>query len=187
MAPDTDDVVVRRLADDEFPAMRELAIEAFDGDEAIGTLLDTLRGSWAWIDELAFVATRGDEVVGFVLYTSALLDAPRRLVEVLVLSPLGVRTDQQGTGFGNRLVRESLEVVALRPEPLVFLEGSPRYYPRFGFRPGGDLGFRKPSLRIPDAAFMALPLAAHEPWMTGTLVYPDAFWRTDSVGLREEG
>lgn len=186
MAPGIDDVVVRRLGDGEFPAMRRLAIEAFDGDEAIGALLDALRASWSWIDELAFVAARGDELVGLVLYSNALLDAPERLVEVLVLAPLGVRPDLQGSGIGSRLVRESLEVVALRPEPLVFVEGSPRYYPRFGFRPGGELGFRKPSLRIPDRAFMAQPLAGYEPWMTGTLVYPDAFWRTDSVGLREE-
>jgi hypothetical protein len=36
--------------------------------------------------------------------------------------------------------------------PAVFLEGSAGYYPRFGFEPGEPLGFRKPSLRIPDAA-----------------------------------
>jgi putative acetyltransferase len=28
-------------------------------------------------------------------------------------------------------------------------------------------------------------LDAHEPWMTGRLVYPDAWWRLDLVGLRD--
>ena len=32
---------------------------------------------------------------------------------------------------------------------------------------------------------MVYPLPRYEPWMTGTLVYPDAFWRTDAVGLRD--
>ena len=50
---------------------------------------------------------------------------------------------------------------------------------------GADLGFRKPSLRIPDAAFQVHPLSAHEPWMTGTLVYAAAFWELDCVGLRD--
>jgi hypothetical protein len=27
-------------------------------------------------------------------------------------------------------------------------------------------------------------LPAHESWMTGGLVYPDAFWQLDSVGRR---
>lgn len=69
--------------------------------------------------------------------------------------------------------------------PLVFLEGAPDYYSRFGFEPGGELGFRNPSLRISDAAFQALRLPAYEPWMTGTLVYSEIFWRHDAVGLRD--
>jgi putative acetyltransferase len=68
---------------------------------------------------------------------------------------------------------------------LVFLEGSPSYYRRFGFEAGGKYGFRKPSLRIPDAAFQVFPLPSYEPWMTGTLVYSEIFWQFDSVGLRD--
>jgi putative acetyltransferase len=75
--------------------------------------------------------------------------------------------------------------MARQQVPLVFLEGDPRYYSRFGFLPGGDHGFRKPSLRIPDAAFQFIGLPRHEPWMTGTLVYSDPFWRHDAVGLRD--
>jgi putative acetyltransferase len=109
----------------------------------------------------------------------------RRLVEVLVLSPLGVRRAHQRRGIGSLLVRAVIEQAGVSGVPVVFLEGSPTYYPRFGFRPGGDQGFRKPSLRIPDAAFQAICLEGYESWMTGTLVYPDAFWRCDAVGLRD--
>ena len=68
---------------------------------------------------------------------------------------------------------------------MVWLEGNPAYYGRFGFRPGGDHGFRKPSLRIPDAAFQVMTLSVYEPWMTGTLVYSGTFWEHDCVGLRD--
>jgi putative acetyltransferase len=30
-----------------------------------------------------------------------------------------------------------------------------------------------------------LRLPAYEPWMTGTLVYAEPFWRHDAVGLRD--
>jgi putative acetyltransferase len=130
------------------------------------------------------VAVRADEVVGQVLYTSAIVDAPGRLVQVLVLSPLGVAPGLQRCGVGTKLVTQTLASLATRDEPLVFLEGSPAYYPRFGFRPGADLGFTAPSVRIPPAAFMVHPLPHYEPWMTGALVYPDVFWRFDAVGLR---
>jgi putative acetyltransferase len=39
----------------------------------------------------------------------------------------------------------------------------PSYCPRFGFTPAGEVGFRKPSLRIPDEAFQALRMPSYEP------------------------
>lgn len=44
---------------------------------------------------------------------------------------------------------------------------------------------RRPSLRIPVPALMVCELPAYEPWMTGTLVYGEPFWRLDCVGLRD--
>ena len=54
----------------------------------------------------------GGELVGQVLYTAALVDAPLRVVEVLVLSPIGVRADLQGQGIGSALMRRSLAALA---------------------------------------------------------------------------
>ncbi len=119
------------------------------------------------------------------MFTHSLLDAPRRLVDVQVLSPVAVLPHRQGTGIGSALVRRGLKVMTERSVPVVFLEGPPGYYARFGFRAGAEQGFRKPSLRIPDAAFQALRLPAYEPWMSGTLVYSETFWQHDAVGLRE--
>ncbi|MBV9094305.1 MAG: GNAT family N-acetyltransferase [Streptosporangiaceae bacterium] len=112
-------------------------------------------------------------------------DAPRRLVDVLVVSPLAVLPTCQGRGVGSRLMRRALQVMASGPQPLAFLEGPPGYYSRFGFEPAVPKGFRRPSLRIPEPAFMVRLLPAFEPWMTGTVVYADPFWRHDCVGLRD--
>jgi putative acetyltransferase len=177
-------VIVRQMDPDEFSATRELSISAFGDDQHIGRLLDELRDSWAWDDSLSFVAEHRGELVGQVLYTHALVDAPQSLVGVLVLSPIGVRPDCQGRGIGSELVTATLNSLRERDEPLVFLEGHPGYYTRFGFVRGIDLGFVKPSARIPDDAFMVHPLPNYQPWMAGALVYPDAFWRADAVGLR---
>lgn len=178
------DLHVRHERPDDAESVHTLIAEAFC-DEVVARLKDGLVSSPAGRDGLSFVAEADGAVVGHVLYTRNLLDAPRRLVEVLVLSPVAVAPSHQGQGIGSELIRRTLDSLADSEFPFVFLEGSPRYYPRFGFVAGRTLGFRKPSLRIPDAAFQVLPLPGHEPWMTGTLVYDQLFWQLDCVGLRD--
>jgi len=176
-------MIVRPETATDLPATRDVVAAAF-GDEPVAELLDGLRASHAWRD-LSFVAEESGQVVGHVSFTRGWLDAERRLVEVLVLSPLSVHPAAQRRGVGSALVRRTLALLQERPEPLVFLEGPPAYYRRFGFQPGEPYGFAAPSTRIPPAAFQFVPLPAYQPWMTGALVYPDAFWEHDAVGLRE--
>ncbi len=167
-------------------AVRHLHEEAF-GDHGIvvARLVDALRASVGPNRGLSLVAEDDGELVGHVMFSPSLLDAPTKLVEVQVLSPIAVVPERQLQGTGSALVRSGLQAMTEQGMPVVFLEGSPDYYARFGFSPGAELGFRKPSLRIPDAAFQAIRLPAYEPWMTGTLVYAESFWRFDSVGLRD--
>jgi putative acetyltransferase len=165
-------------------AVRDVVNRAFGREEGVGTLVDALR-----VDDpevLSLVAEVAGAVVGHVMFSRSLLDAPRRLVPVQVLSPLAVRPDHQRQGVGGALVTAGVQMLAARGESLVFLEGSPVYYRRLGFVAGDDLGFRKPSLRIPDKAFQVMPLPAYETWMTGTLVYSQTFWNHDAVGLRDD-
>ncbi len=176
-------ITIRPEAPADRTATRDVVAAAF-GDEPVADLLDGLRESSAWRD-LSFVAEEDGRILGHVSFSRGWLDAPPRLVEVLVLSPLSVHPVAQGRGVGSMLVRRTLELLQGRPEPLVFLEGSPAYYGRLGFRPGAAHGFTSPSTRIPPAAFQFVELPAYEPWMTGALVYPDVFWEHDSVGLRD--
>jgi putative acetyltransferase len=167
-------------------AVRDVQRRAFgEHGPVVADLVDSLRDTITPASGLSLVAEQDGRVSGHVMFTRSLLDAPRRLVGVQVLSPLGVLPGQQGRGIGSALVRHGLKTLAERDVPLVFLEGDPAYYARFGFVAGGGEGFRKPSLRIPDVAFQVIRLPTYEPWMTGTLVYAEPFWRHDCVGLRD--
>jgi putative acetyltransferase len=177
--------VVREETPDDVDAVRSVVAQAFGG-EKIPELLDALRDSVAWLD-LVHVVEEKDEVVAALAYTRGWLDAPDKLVEVLVLSPVAVRPERQRAGLGSLLVRESLRSIEGRPEPLVFLEGGPDFYSRLGFIPGSELRFTPPSVRIPAPAFQVATLPGYEQaWMHGALVYPDVWWRQDAVGLRPE-
>jgi putative acetyltransferase len=170
----------------DFKAVRDLHLAAFgDHGNVVVSLVEDLRRSITTDNGLSLVAVDGGTVAGHVMFTRSLLDAPRQIVEVQVLSPVGVLPEWQHRGVGSALISRGLDVMSRRRVPIVFLEGPPDYYSRFGFEPGASLSFRKPSLRIPDAAFQALRLPAYQAWMTGTLVYSESFWRHDAVGLRD--
>ena len=167
----------------DLPHVHEVVSRAFAAEPVVADLLQELRRSWAWAD-LSLVAELDGAVVGHVSLTTALMDAPDRLVRVLVLSPLSVAPHAQGAGIGGALVRAAIEAAEQAGAPALFLEGDPAYYGRFGFRPGAEFGFGRPSVRIPEPAFQVIVFDGHD-GAAGTLVYPDVFWRFDAVGLRE--
>jgi putative acetyltransferase len=135
--------------------------------------------------ELSLVAEAGGVVVGHVQLNRSWVDARRALVDVLVLSPLSVDPAHQRQGIGGLLLAAAVELAGENGSPAVFLEGAPDYYGRHGFEPATPRGFVRPSPRIPEPAFQVAVLAGFEEWMTGPLVYCDAFWALDCVGLRD--
>jgi putative acetyltransferase len=179
------EVQIRLETPDDHDQVRDLHTRAFLDEPVIPELVDTLRAAKARLAPIAFVAAAGGQVVGHVLLSAVRLDAPRRIVDVFVLSPLGVLPEHQGHGIGTRLVERALAEADRLGVPLVFAEGSPDYYGKRGFRTASTAGFRRPSLRIPDSAFQVAPLSTYQPWMTGTVVYSEPFWALDCVGLRD--
>jgi putative acetyltransferase len=178
------DYAIRAETTADHGAVRAVQALAFgDGDRVPG-LVGALRAAPAALPVVSLVAMDEDRIVGHVMLSACRLDAPARLVDVYTLSPLGVHPDHQRRGLGGRLVAAARAAADAAGVPLVFLEGDPRYYARHGFVRASGLDFRSPSLRIPDPGFQVHPLAAYEPWMTGTFVYSDPFWAHDCVGLR---
>jgi putative acetyltransferase len=176
-------VTIRTQRPGDRAAVRDLVARAFDRD-VVGDLAVALFDAPAGAAGMSYVAEVGGRLAGHVILTRAWVDAPERLVEVLVLGPLSVAPEHHRQGIGTELVTHALREADGAGAPLVFLEGHPGYYPRFGFEPAGPLGFGKPSVRIPDAAFQVVKLTAYQPWMTGALVYAEPFWAYDCVGLR---
>jgi putative acetyltransferase len=170
-------------------AIRRVHTSAFGDDGTVAALTDALRAAPAPLSPLSFVASvdrgAGGEIVGHVMLSASRLDAPSRLVSVYVLSPLGVLPGYQRQGIGTALIEVALAAARDGGVPLVFLEGDPAYYGGRGFERADAFGFRAPSLRIPPPAFQVARMPGYESWMTGTLVYHDAFWAYDCVGLRE--
>lgn len=178
---------IREEQPDDEETVAEIHREAFGGEHGlvVAALVDDLRGMINSGNGLSLVAVSDDRVIGHVMFSRGVLDAPARLIAVEILSPVAVWPGRQGEGIATALIGRGLQLLDALGVPAVFLEGDPGYYGRLGFVPAKPLGIRKPSLRIPDAGFQVMTLSTYKPWMTGTLVYPDAFWRHDLVGLRD--
>lgn len=177
------DVAVRRMtASDREVVLAVVAAAFVDEPEVVG-LQDALAQR---TDNVGLVAEHEGRVVGHVGLTRGWIDAPERLVEVLVLSPLSVAPETQRRGVGRALLDAAIAHARDSGAPAVLLEGDPAYYSRQGWRPAAELGITPPSDRIPAVACQCVRLPAYEPWMRGALVYADTFWAHDAVGLRGE-
>jgi predicted N-acetyltransferase YhbS len=109
--------------------------------DVVADLAQALRDARAGADGLSFVAEADGRPIGHVQLSRCWLDAPERLVEVAVLSPLSVLPGYRRRGIGGRLVEHAVRAADGIGMPMVFLEGSPSFYGRLGFRAAGPLGF----------------------------------------------
>lgn len=176
---------IRAERPEDISAISSALANAFAAEPVVVELVHALRALSGGLPTVSLVAESGQgDIVGHVMLTSNWVDAPDRLVDVYVLSPLGVRADWQNRGIGRALIAAAVAAAEEGGAPLVFLEGDPRYYSKHGFKAAGPLGFVRPSPRIPDPAFQVQKLRSYTDDMTGPLVYRDAFWRLDCVGLR---
>jgi putative acetyltransferase len=107
-------------------------------------LVDELRGSDAWIPELAMVVEYGGEVVGYALLSRVRVRTGAGSVPALVLGPVAVAPHRQRTGHGVAVVQAVLAAATELEERLVVVLGDPGYYRRFGFEPADRLGLTSP-------------------------------------------
>jgi putative acetyltransferase len=159
----------------EVAAIADVVAAAF-GSSLEATLVGDIRASENYLPEMALVAVNDGRIVGHVMISYVGLVGPNGTGRIPSLSPLAVSPDVQRRGVGSALVRRVIAVADSTGHPLVVLEGSPAYYSRLGFehsRPSG-IEINVPDWAPPEAA-QVMRLAAYEPSITGTVVYPTYF------------
>ena len=176
--------VIRPAAEGDRADVHRVVVTAF-GDEGseVSAMVEALEAAGHVRSSL--VAVVDGRVVGHVMLSHAWLDCRERLVDVLVLSPLAVAPSHQGKGVGTALLEAAVAEAGHLGAPAVFLEGDPGYYGPRGWERGSDRGFTAPSARIPGPAFQVRTLEGWQSWMTGAVVYVEALWALDVVGLRD--
>lgn len=170
-----DDPVIRAEHPEDHEAIGGVVAAAFQSS-AEARLVEAIRASPNFLPELSLVAEIDGQIVGHVMISYVALHDGEVQRRVASLSPLAVLPEFQRRGIGAMLVREVVARAERRGEPLVVLEGDPRFYGRLGFEPATRYGieFTLPSWAPPEAA-QVLRLAGYDRPIRGRVVYPPAF------------
>ncbi len=152
---------LRREEPSDHRLVEVLTREAFWGMSGPGCdehlLVHRLRTADCFVPELDVVAELDGIVVGHVVYSRARVVGPGGGHPVLTFGPLTVHPTHQNSGIGGALMRHTLAEAARLGHRAVVVYGHPDYYPRFGFRPGAQVGITAPGGESFDA-LMALAL-----------------------------
>jgi putative acetyltransferase len=117
---------------------------------------------------LTLLAFQKDRALGHILFTTAQLSSSQDSASIVILAPLAIVPDAQKQGIGGKLIEKGLELLSKSKVDLVFVLGHPEYYPRYGFKPAGNLGFEAP-YPIPDVHANAWMVQALRSGVIGTV------------------
>ena len=130
-------------------------------------IVDSLRD--AGMLTLSLVAELNGKIVGHVAFSPVSINS--EFIGWYGLGPVSVIPELQKQGIGSRLIREGLSLLKARGAKGCVLEGSPKYYQRFGFKSYPGLTYHgSPGPEF----FMALPFYEEIP--SGSAEYHKAFY-----------
>jgi putative acetyltransferase len=166
------ELLIRPETSDDFAAVFAVNAAAF-GQPAEAELVQRLRPVAA--PAVSLVAVRAGRVVGHIFFSPVTIRGAESTSTAMGLAPMAVDPGCQRQGFGTRLVQQGLAACRALGEPVVFVLGHSRYYPRFGFRPAAPLGLRY-AQPVPEEAFMVAELVPGAlRGRTGVVSYLPAF------------
>jgi putative acetyltransferase len=162
-------LIIRPETAADHDTIRKVNDEAFGGPiEA--KIVDAIRASDRYVPELSLVAVSEGQTLGQVI--SSYVDVEPGTRRVLQVGPLAVLPSHQRHGIGSALMEETIRIADARGEPLLLIEGNPKYYERFGFSRADAVGIEPPPEAHGPQYFMIRPLASYDPAFRGRAIYP---------------
>jgi putative acetyltransferase len=162
-------VIVRAETPDDHDMIRQVVDEAF-GDTITSKIVDGIRASDRFVPDLSLVAMSEGQSLGHVI--SSYVDLVPGTRRVLQVGPLAVVPAHQRRGVGSALMQETIRVADDMGEPLLLIEGNPKYYGRFGFTRADEQEIEPPPEAQGPQYFMLRRLGAYDPTLRGRAAYP---------------
>ncbi|NEP90318.1 MAG: N-acetyltransferase [Okeania sp. SIO2C2] len=157
-------MIIREALDSDLDDVLSVERAAFGSDECV-EIVQKLLGDDSAQPIVSLIAFQEDRAVGHIFFSKATLE-PNAPLSISILGPLAVVPNAQRQGIGGKLIKKGLDILSESGVDLVFVLGHPTYYPRFGFKPAGNLGF-EPQYPIPEKNADAWMVQELRPGMIG--------------------
>ncbi|MFL5946200.1 MAG: GNAT family N-acetyltransferase [Gaiellaceae bacterium] len=162
-------MIVRAETNADHDTIRRIIDDAF-GDTTTSRIVDGIRASDRFVPELSLLAESEGQSLGHVI--SSYVDLVPGMRRVLQVGPLAVVPSHQRRGIGTALMEETVRIADERGEPLLLIEGNPKYYGRFGFTRADEHGIEMPPESHGAQYFMVRKLSAYDAALQGRAIYP---------------
>lgn len=175
-----DELIIRKEKESDHAEVAYLLKDAFEksdlGFNNEDLLVERLRKSDSFIEDLSLVAEIDKKIVGFILFTKVKIVAVKNTVTSLSLAPVAVLTSYQKRGIGAELIKEGHKKAKELGYKSVVLLGHANYYPKFGYKLASKYAIRIP-FDAPDENCMLIELKLGTlKGIKGVVEYPKAFY-----------
>lgn len=115
--------------------------EGAEEGRALAALVSELADTIDNDQILSLGAFDNQQLIAAIFFSRLTVPDP---VTIYMLSPVAVRTDQQGKGIGQTLINHGLNELKTRAVDVVVTYGDPAYYSRIGFHPITEAQIKAP-------------------------------------------
>ncbi len=148
--------IIRTVKQDELESSAEFVKKVFTDSESedegalVARLVREIRSKKYYLPELDLVMVdENDEIIGFALFSRFHLDGKYE-DELLILSPVAVKTELQRRHISKELIEFGLKKARGLGYSACIVEGNPRNYNARGFKTSADFGiFAHESVGLP--------------------------------------
>lgn len=121
-------------------------------------VLHNLRDDSCFVPELDYVVEIDGKIIANIVYAKGNLELENgKTTELLLFGPVSVLPQYQKKGYGDQLIRFTLNKAKQMGYPAVVITGNPEYYKKFGFESASKYGlFLKGMDRKEDFPFFLI-------------------------------
>lgn len=130
--------IIRKENQNDYDTIRKVIKSAFwrEGkDESFSewVLVDKIRNSEYYINDLALVAEIDDKIFGHIMVTPLKIKNENNSFNSLAIAPVSVSKEYQNKGIGKNLMKEVIERARNLGYKSLIVLGDPLYYTKFDF------------------------------------------------------